>query len=224
MRGMIGRLLLLFPLLALFSMASVAIGAQQPPSDWADVIRLDDCELPCWIGITPGETLLRDAEARLESAFGDSALYDLDLRRDTSEIWKRYVLAVRDTPLRMEISFDSMTITDGHGLFVEKIILRPYNATPVPITHPLVGTLARLTEQVSEVRVHTQTESPYLALVTSDERAYMAVAVRPDCRSALLHQEVVLIVLGAQPPRNRSGWLSGPLRWRGLANCYVSAA
>src|SRR5215207_9444302 len=174
MGGMIGRLMLVFPLLALFSMASLVIGAQQPPSDWADVLRLDNCELPCWIGITPGETPLSDAEARLESAFGDRALYDLNLRRDTSETWKRYMLEVRGTALRMEISFDSSHDISLHALLVEKIILRPYNVTSAPFTHPLVGTLARLTEQVSEVRVHTQTEAPFLALVTPDERAYMA--------------------------------------------------
>lgn len=53
------------------------VGYQQPPSEWMSFLHLNDCELPCWIGITPGKTTLAEAQQQLTNVYGDTSLYQL---------------------------------------------------------------------------------------------------------------------------------------------------
>jgi hypothetical protein len=45
------------------------IGREQPPPLTLAQLHLDDCKLPCWLGITPGETTFDDAVKRVTSAY-----------------------------------------------------------------------------------------------------------------------------------------------------------
>src|SRR5688500_7941825 len=78
MRAMITRLLVVYPLLATFGMAAVVLGLRQPPSARGDRLRLNECELACWIGSLPGQTAIEEAERRVEQAFGDGSRYEVE--------------------------------------------------------------------------------------------------------------------------------------------------
>ena len=46
-------------------LAGVILVNYQPPSlEWVELLHLDECEPPCWIGITPGRTTVSEAKAR----------------------------------------------------------------------------------------------------------------------------------------------------------------
>jgi hypothetical protein len=47
------------------------------PRAWRDILRLNDCEFPCWIGIEPGKTALQEAYAKISAAIGDKSLYQV---------------------------------------------------------------------------------------------------------------------------------------------------
>jgi hypothetical protein len=47
------------------------VGYQQQPSPWIKTLHLNDCQLPCWIGIAPGETTLEAANALIKAKYGN---------------------------------------------------------------------------------------------------------------------------------------------------------
>lgn len=67
-RPLLRLILLLSVLFALLIFVSQALGSTQPPPAALAGLRLDECALPCWMGITPGRTEMADAVHRLNSA------------------------------------------------------------------------------------------------------------------------------------------------------------
>jgi hypothetical protein len=74
--GLASRIRLLRPvcaLIAAFTLLVVAtrlLGSGLPPPQNLAELRLDQCALPCWVGITLGETRFEDAIQRVSAAFG----------------------------------------------------------------------------------------------------------------------------------------------------------
>ncbi len=54
---------------ALLIVAARLIGNAQPPPAALRALHLTDCQLPCWLGITPGETTFAEAVQRLNVAY-----------------------------------------------------------------------------------------------------------------------------------------------------------
>lgn len=219
MRRFFLRLMMLSAAFSVVGFGAMWLGRQQPPSDWLDVLRFNECAPPCWIGITPGETHLRDAMTRIETTFADKGRYALRLHPGGSEAWRRYSVQFRDHPLQLAISLESHYDSAARVNKVRRILLhlRPDDGA----AYPAVADFMERFEGIREVRAHTGTRSPYLALVSHDRHFYLSVAAQPVCSRGVLDEPVVSILLYAQPPRNRSGWLSEPLRWGGLVKCYV---
>lgn len=64
------RLATVLCLICLPSMAvAVLVGRAQPPPILIGQLHLADCHLPCWIGITPGETRTKDTSDYLHDTF-----------------------------------------------------------------------------------------------------------------------------------------------------------
>jgi hypothetical protein len=61
--------------LAVLIGGAMLAGYEQPPAEWVQLLRLDECALPCWNNITPGETTMQDARRLIESRFNTPALY-----------------------------------------------------------------------------------------------------------------------------------------------------
>jgi hypothetical protein len=69
MRGLISLTLFLWLSTATLVLTARVIGAEQPSSQLVAAMYVDDCTLPCWIGIVPGQATLGEAVARLTSVF-----------------------------------------------------------------------------------------------------------------------------------------------------------
>ncbi len=63
------RVMSLTALGALAIFGARLIGQMQPPSDELAGLHLTDCALPCWLGITPGETSYEAAVQRISTAY-----------------------------------------------------------------------------------------------------------------------------------------------------------
>src|SRR5690606_7961956 len=72
-RPMMQKLLLyalaIFTVCAFFVGGAQWVGARQPQPALVEGLRLTECALPCWIGITPGQTTMEQAYTRLAEAF-----------------------------------------------------------------------------------------------------------------------------------------------------------
>src|SRR5262249_28077458 len=62
-------------LLAASVEVSIIIGERQPVPDRVARLHLTDCAPPCWIGIVPGVTTLKDANARVIVVYGKSVTF-----------------------------------------------------------------------------------------------------------------------------------------------------
>jgi hypothetical protein len=65
---------LLLALIAVLGLIIIA-GRQQAQSNQISYLHLDDCELPCWIGIWPGKTGIAEARELINTAFASSPYY-----------------------------------------------------------------------------------------------------------------------------------------------------
>jgi hypothetical protein len=73
-RGLVRPALLMTGLLAGLIAVSVGIGYQQRSSEWKQGLYLDECTLPCWIGIEPGITALKMVPGIVYRRFPDAVL------------------------------------------------------------------------------------------------------------------------------------------------------
>lgn len=69
MQRLLSYALALFSLCVLLIAGARWMGARQPQPPIVEGLRLDDCALPCWIGITPGQTSMEEAYSLMVDAF-----------------------------------------------------------------------------------------------------------------------------------------------------------
>jgi hypothetical protein len=82
MRWIVSLTLFLCVLDAMLVLTARVIGAGQPSSKLVTAMYVDDCTLPCWIGIMPGQATLGEAVERLAGVF--------DVPSDTQTINGRF--------------------------------------------------------------------------------------------------------------------------------------
>src|SRR5579859_3808407 len=101
MRRLLTRTLLLTVLLTLVTGTTLLVARAQPPSARVAMLHLDDCQLPCWIRITPGKTTIGEAKRRLQEVFGDSLVFTLDNAR---QHWTDVLITLPDSSRRFNVS------------------------------------------------------------------------------------------------------------------------
>jgi hypothetical protein len=69
MQRLLSFTLALLAACALFVGGARWVGARQPQPPIVEGLRLDDCALPCWVGIVPGQTTMDEAYRRMVEAF-----------------------------------------------------------------------------------------------------------------------------------------------------------
>lgn len=130
------KLSILSLLVCLVLLASLTVtilaGRQQPISSQLTTLHLTDCELPCWIGIVPGETTIEAARERIKALFGQAAFLHTEVRATSSPLdmptWRIAAssspilvrLGARDGKTVDTIGFSfydgQITVADLHGL------------------------------------------------------------------------------------------------------------
>ncbi len=92
--------------------AAILAGRQQPISLQLKTLRLTDCELPCWIGIVPGQTSVEAARERIATVFGQAAFLQTEVRASNSSldmpIWR---IAASSSPIVVRLgAHDGKTV------------------------------------------------------------------------------------------------------------------
>lgn len=199
--------------LALLVGAALLVGLRQPPSAWASLLKLDDCALPCWIGIEPGLTLLGDAERRIGAAFPDGAVYG----------YKRYALGTYEITHRLTGNrIDVGLIVENSGGDREQSIVYMVNLVlhaPTPADRLRIGEVFHVLGDVEGVQRITGVEGPRLDVFFRNQQVEVFFA-EPDCDRVRVEQPIRSIFLADRPPGDARSWLSPPSRWLGFSRCH----
>ena len=209
------RFIVLLPLTTLFfvlSLAAISIGHQQPPSTWAQILHLNDCELPCWIGILPGQTTLMEAQRQLERVFAVTMGY----RLKTDDF--RFHTASKNTGEQLYIAFN----TDEEHVTQDSVLTQISLRAVIPSTAyelPSIGELSNDLGVSDSVRLANGGDENWIAVLYTHQ--YVRVFLdQSKCGKVSTLQEIHHVWIVATVPSPDEYWLSDPQQWRGFGRCY----
>ena len=202
-------------LLMLLIGAAIFVGLQQPPSEWVTLLHLDECELPCWIGIEPGKTTYAEAQQRIEAAYADASLNVLRMKGASY-----YSIAFTQTGYTLQVSLESDFAQQDESLSVVRdIYLQPLFRRGLFLAQPSVAELYRSIGSAEFIERITSTDSPKLALSFKGQRVRILLADL-ECDKVLPAQAITSIFMFDQPAGDHMAWLSPPSLWHGFNRCY----
>jgi hypothetical protein len=91
------------------TLRSLALRAPLPPE--IEILHLDECVLPCWIGIKPGETTVEEAKALIKLRYGN-------LTRVDQAGYETYTVSAKSSDYKFSVAFYYETDPDPILKFV----------------------------------------------------------------------------------------------------------
>ncbi len=212
MRWWLFTVLFIYPLLTTFAFAPIPQQEDIASPDWLTLLHLKTCEFPCWIGITPGETTVSEAEELIAAAFADST-YEIR----ASSNFARSILD-KPTGAELRIYFLSDNGASKKNSIVQIIGLQAFMRNGTVVSFPSIADLQSLLGEPTTVRLGTGVEIETIALLYSEGLAHVVINDRV-CDEIVISQEVINIRLYHEIPADFV-WLSEPQAWRGFDYCY----
>jgi hypothetical protein len=198
-------------MLALLVGAAILYGWGQPPSDWSALLRLEDCELPCWVGIEPGTTTLEEAQRQLQLAYGDPVAYTLE---DFGN-WQ-FAVTDRRSRYRIGITLDAGSNAEGERQTVQQILLW---ADVVPTQRVSLRDLYGSLGTPEDLHLTWIGNAPYLMILYRHEQVGLATNAL-GCDAVSPAQKIYQIIISARSLGDYFGWLSAPSPWLGFRRCH----
>jgi hypothetical protein len=185
------------------ALIAVLAGRGLPLPENVALLRLTDCELPCWIGIVPGKTTFWEAKERIGQLYGSTFVIE--------ESATGVALLNKDDPFhtRMAVHFTTKATGLESGDKIEKITL----ITELTNNDSTIGALYALG---IPTQVYTVTDL-YATLFTN--RGIWIVTNPSTCGKIGLDQSVFSFSIFDEEP-DFSGWKHQPVPWRGFGRCY----
>jgi hypothetical protein len=196
--------------LGMLIVAARFVGGQTHSSSWIKVLHLTDCELPCWIGIVPGETKVEEAETRLKLTYSEGYKFRQTL--------KGFEITGLDDVYLFDVEFTYWegNLPNQRGFREIKLLLSERNGLSVT---ELISMLGSMPQRV-EPSASTFSDN-YLYLYYS--RFYpIVVAIRethcdiPSGSKIFANQPISEIHIFSKLPELPSHTLT----WRGFNVCY----
>ena len=183
-------------------------------SDWLTLLHLNDCELPCWIGIIPGETTAYEAEDRIAATYGDTSLYALEMQR-----YFQSSVTHKSTSYQLSIAlFSDNGVPSDDTSIVRSIILNPFVKIGESVSSPTISDVQRVLGDPTMARLASGADNFSVALFYGDGRSNVFVSDL-ECDKVLSNQQVGGIGLYSEIRANIA-WLSDPQDWQGFNYCY----
>ena len=185
------RFIVLLPLTTLFfvlSLAAISIGHQQPSSTWTKILHLDECELPCWIGIIPGQTTLAEAQKQIEQAYGDKVILQ-HIEAGYSAINVSY----KDTGESLQIVFRSGRGQEIQDSVITTIFLTPYLDLSSYNKRPRIPDLYVDLGKPEVVRLASGVEKERVAVLYKEQRVQVFMDDL-ECDRLSVNQGIMTIV------------------------------
>ncbi|SRR5258708_6625418 len=146
MRRLILFTLALWVTLVAAVVIAVGVGHQQPASKRLTQLHLNDCELPCWIGIVPGKTTLEDAQKHITGIYGQSYDVAYDVFDSQSTYRQVYVNITEKGDVKEEntMSFEFFVKADDSHIIQFIEFYFPHSS--LPTTAEIFGALGSPTQ------------------------------------------------------------------------------
>jgi hypothetical protein len=172
--------------------------------------KVSECQLPCWIGISPGLTSIESAEKLITQTYADSVdTYTLVAKTETG-----YRVQWSKTGQYFHISFAYWQSEQPEERRFHEIILSPCDSCV------LLGDMYTLVGQPTKVVPASQTvEDKYLYLVYEDIQLLIKIEKFDSCDSVSPDQAIHSLMIFDRIP---SDLLLGSTNWRGFSRCYKS--
>src|SRR5688572_22887303 len=203
--------LLLFIALVVAAGAFVAAGYAQPPSRWMALLRLNDCEMPCWIGIKPGVSTAGEALQRLNAIYGGSA-FDLVSQPDSLA----FIIADRASGYRFTVSLNADYRTQTAPI-IRDIVLYPYPQSGM--ARPVIGDLYAASGSPAELRLTRRMVTRTIAVLYEQRRVIVFVN-SDDCNRIYPHMEITSIRLSSASQIADDSQSSQVQPWNGFGECH----
>jgi len=213
MRLLISRVVLMILLLSTFMGLAIVVGRQRSSSHAITILHLNDCTLPCWIGIMPGKTTLAEGRANILSVFGQT---NNDLLREST-----YNFTVRNRAGNPSFSIYLETFSGADDDPVDSVIL----SLEQPDMQPSIGELFAITGAPSHVFSWNEFEVQHSLLnnLFYEEAQTLIRIENTGCNPIRLDQKVLTIrfygPLMISMPDTPNGFI---YRWHGFKTCYSS--
>jgi hypothetical protein len=202
--------------LAVFAGAAILTGIVQPPSDWVTLLHLNDCELPCWIGIVPGKTTFAEAQRQIEAVYRNNSAYG----------FKEYgyngfgVINVQTSQsLIIRLASDVENISPD---VVQRIYLQPYYEQGEFFVQPLLGELWNNLGNPQAVSLLIGGGGTVIFVLYREERIVVATDNPARCNKVSPYQKAGYFLLQGQPrdQHHDDGFSTAPLAWQGFNKCH----
>ncbi len=204
--------------LACLTGISVVVGHQQPVSPWLAELHLNDCELPCWNGIVPGQTSFADARKRVEETYDDAHYLVEKIVDGPGIFWLRTTNRATGYGLVVGVLSGSPGTSDQGP--VQAVIVEPLIEEGSNLRRALIPDLYSLLGDVEGIAISNMGSDPPAMLFYRDYQVGVTVSFLP-CQKVLLGQEIAAIFLYDSTFLEDKGWTSGGIsKWRGFGRCY----
>jgi len=206
-------------ILAVTIVIAVTVGYQQPDSLWLAELRLNECPLPCWNGIVPGQTTFADARQRVEETYGNADNYLVEEIIDRPGIfWFR--VTNRGTGYSLVVVVRTRARSTSEQGLVQAIIVDPLIEGRSNLRPPLLADLHSRLGNVEGVFIGDEGRGLVPELFFKDYQVGVTVRLLP-CQEVTLGQEIGVIFLYDSTFLEDHDWFSEEiLQWRGFGPCY----
>lgn len=212
MRWLIIAFLSVCPVFTIFSNV-FTLSQYTVSSDLIELLRLNNCQLPCWLGIIPGETTLSEARSIIMNQYSDTSYYFVELITESR-------LIVVHTPSNYNLRIDLYT-NENEVAEVPLVLgfsLQPFLELDRSVRRPTISEIQALLGEPTLVRLANGIDNYGIAMLYYD--GLVSVGVEDlECDQVLPNQQVYTIGVVAQPPPEEV-WPAEAQLWRGYGICY----
>jgi hypothetical protein len=193
-------------------MSGLVIGQQQRPPAWLTLLNFDYCELPCWIGITPGKTTVQEAQQQIEQVYRTDPAYQVELHPN-------YEFKVSYTPTRdtLAIHLRGERVELTAAAVVQGIFLVPLLTDDSGSERPVLGDMYGAFGEASTITLTANTLDFQILLHFARQQMQIFLPA-PLCNKIPVSQEINALLVGQVRPMIVP-WLSEPQAWRGFERC-----
>jgi hypothetical protein len=193
---------------------AIWVGHGQPPSDWAALLRLDDCQLPCWLGVVPGTTGLDEGERRVRLAYADDPDFTLEYFGNG-----QFAVTDRRSQFRIGVTLDTGDLAGERYTVpptIQQIILW---ADVVPSKRVDFFDVYSSLGTPEELQTTSIGGVPYLMLFYHHQQVGLAT-IALICNAVSPAQKIYQIIISARTIPDYFGWTPTPARWLGFRRCH----
>jgi hypothetical protein len=194
---------------------TLLLGRQQPVPANIAALQLDACELPCWIGIVPGESLVGDAKTQIQQVFGNQPDYQI-LEHNQFSI--DILNTVSGDLINIYIGPVTRDDFDRSIVYVLTILFRPSANFDTSL---IAGEVFNLIGHPTSIgQSPTMNASAPVLFLKSNRVVLYLEEYFSICRKISITDSVNFLYLSSEPPSDEVLAALFQKRWAGFKSCY----